>query len=105
MDYGDYYWGLYRGYYRDPFPDSLLSTTQFCYSGSFLLPLRLRHPCHWGPNQRFFFDGERLKVESDTDRCPGRGGLQLQCRALYLRSEICLWSLHSLGNTHPGPHA
>ena len=19
MDYGDYYWGLYRGYYRDPF--------------------------------------------------------------------------------------
>ena len=26
MDYGDCYWGLYRGYYRDPFPDSLLST-------------------------------------------------------------------------------
>ena len=24
MDYGDYYWGLYRGYYRDPFPHSLL---------------------------------------------------------------------------------
>ena len=20
MDIGDYYWGLYRGYYRDPFP-------------------------------------------------------------------------------------
>ena len=24
MDYGDYYWGLYRDYYRDPFPHSLL---------------------------------------------------------------------------------
>ena len=23
MDYGDYYWGLYRGYYRDPFLHSL----------------------------------------------------------------------------------
>ena len=21
MDYGDYYWGVYRDYYRDPFPD------------------------------------------------------------------------------------
>ena len=30
MDYGDYYWGLYRGYYRDPFPHSLLSTRQYC---------------------------------------------------------------------------
>ena len=28
MDYGDYYWGLYRDYYRDPFPQSLLSTRQ-----------------------------------------------------------------------------
>ena len=28
MDYGDYYWGLYRGYYRDPFPHSLLSTRE-----------------------------------------------------------------------------
>ena len=28
MDYGDYYWGLCRGYYRDPFPHSLLSTRQ-----------------------------------------------------------------------------
>ena len=28
MDYGDYYWGLYRDYYRDPFPHSLLSTRQ-----------------------------------------------------------------------------
>ena len=26
MDYGDHYWGLYRDYYRDPFPHSLLST-------------------------------------------------------------------------------
>ena len=24
MDIRDYYWGLYRGYYRDPFPHSLL---------------------------------------------------------------------------------
>ena len=28
MDYGDYSWGLYRDYYRDPFPHSLLSTRQ-----------------------------------------------------------------------------
>ena len=28
MDYGDDYWALYRGYYRDPFPHSLLSTRQ-----------------------------------------------------------------------------
>ena len=26
MDYGDYYWGLYRDYYWDPFPHSLLRT-------------------------------------------------------------------------------
>ena len=26
MDIGDDYWGLYRGYYRDPFPHSLLRT-------------------------------------------------------------------------------
>ena len=26
MDIGDYYWGLYRDYYRDSFPHSLLST-------------------------------------------------------------------------------
>ena len=29
MDYGDYYWGLYRDYYRDPFPHSLLSIRQY----------------------------------------------------------------------------
>ena len=28
MDYGDYFGGLYRDYYRDPFPHSLLSTRQ-----------------------------------------------------------------------------
>ena len=28
MDYGDYYWGLYRDYYRDPFPHCLLSTRE-----------------------------------------------------------------------------
>ena len=28
MDYGDYYLGLYMGYYRDPFPHSLLSTRE-----------------------------------------------------------------------------
>ena len=33
MDYGDFYWRLYRDYYRDPFPHSLLRTRQF--SGSF----------------------------------------------------------------------
>ena len=29
MDYGDYYWGLFRDYYGDPFPHSLLSRQ--CY--------------------------------------------------------------------------
>ena len=28
MDYGDYYWGFCRDYYRDPFPHSLLSSRQ-----------------------------------------------------------------------------
>ena len=28
MDYGDFYWGLCRDYYRDPFPHSLLSTRE-----------------------------------------------------------------------------
>ena len=28
MDYGDYYRGLYRDYYTDPFPHSLLRTRQ-----------------------------------------------------------------------------
>ena len=28
MDIGHYYWGLYRDYYRDPFPHSLPSTRQ-----------------------------------------------------------------------------
>ena len=29
MGYGDYYyWGLYRDYYRHPFPHSLLSTRE-----------------------------------------------------------------------------
>ena len=27
MDSGDCYWGVYRDYYRDPFPHSLLSLT------------------------------------------------------------------------------
>ena len=39
MDYGDYYWGLYRGYYKDPFPDSLRSTRQFAVK-----PLRRLDP-------------------------------------------------------------
>ena len=26
--YGDHYWGVYRDYYKDPFPHSLLSTRQ-----------------------------------------------------------------------------
>ena len=28
MDHGDYHWGLYRDYYRDPFPHSLLITRE-----------------------------------------------------------------------------
>ena len=34
MDYGDYYGGLYRDYYRDPLPHSLLSTKEFLGSPS-----------------------------------------------------------------------
>ena len=30
MDVGDDYWVLYRDYYRDPFPHSLLSTRELC---------------------------------------------------------------------------
>ena len=33
MGYGDCYWGLYRGYYRDPFPHSLRSTRQLKSAG------------------------------------------------------------------------
>ena len=33
MDYGDYYWGLYRDYYRDSFPHSLVRTKQFFSRG------------------------------------------------------------------------
>ena len=32
MDYGDYYEGLYRDYYRDRSPHSLLSTREMSYS-------------------------------------------------------------------------
>ena len=28
MDIEDFSWGFYRGYYRDPFPHSLLNTRQ-----------------------------------------------------------------------------
>ena len=35
MDYGDYYWGVYRDYYRDPFPLSLLSSRQISVTSSF----------------------------------------------------------------------
>ena len=30
MGYRDYYQGLYRDHYRDPFPHSLLSTRELC---------------------------------------------------------------------------
>ena len=32
MGYGDYHSGLYRDYYRDPFPNALLSTRQIMKS-------------------------------------------------------------------------
>ena len=48
MDHGDYYWGMeiyihisiyiYSDYYRDPFPDSLLSTRQFRHASHISLP-------------------------------------------------------------------
>ena len=44
MDYGDDYWGLYRDYYRDPFPRRF-GLRVWVYSG--LLDLRFRV---WGPN-------------------------------------------------------
>ena len=31
MDYRDYYSGLHRNHYRDPFPHSLLSTREFSH--------------------------------------------------------------------------
>ena len=31
MNIGDYYWGLYRDYCRDPFPHSLLSTRELSF--------------------------------------------------------------------------
>ena len=30
MGYGDYYWGFYRDYYRDPFPHSLQAPDRLC---------------------------------------------------------------------------
>ena len=33
LDYRDYYLGLYRDYYRDPFPHSLLSTREIVMEG------------------------------------------------------------------------
>ena len=36
MGYGDHYWGLYRDYYRDPFPHSLLSTRESMQGGRML---------------------------------------------------------------------
>ena len=45
---GDYYWGLYRDYCRDPFPHSLLSTRQTIWHSEFrsfgFNSLRLRRP-------------------------------------------------------------
>ena len=35
MDYGDYYCGLSRDYYQDPFPHSLLGTREFLVTISF----------------------------------------------------------------------
>ena len=31
MDHGDWYWGLYRDDYKDPFPNSLLSTRELWF--------------------------------------------------------------------------
>ena len=41
MDYGDCYWGIYRDYYRDPSPHSLLSTREL-FSSCPLSSWRLR---------------------------------------------------------------
>ena len=34
MGHGDYHWGLYRDYYRDPFPHSIPSTREQSLNGA-----------------------------------------------------------------------
>ena len=41
IDYGDYYWGLYRDYYKNPFPRSPLRTREFLKVVSALIPASL----------------------------------------------------------------
>ena len=48
MGYADYYWGLYRDYYRDPFPHSLLRTRQSLKARANKLPGVLQ-ALLWGP--------------------------------------------------------
>ena len=36
MGCGDYSWGIYRGYCRDPFPHSLLCTREF---NAYIIPI------------------------------------------------------------------
>ena len=50
MDYRDYYWGFCRDYYRDPFPNSLLSTREAKKSRSPSLGLHTQrvHVAIWG---------------------------------------------------------
>ena len=43
MGYGDYYWVLYRDYYRDPLPHSLLSKTSRWLSKVFLPAADIHH--------------------------------------------------------------
>ena len=63
MGYGDYYWGLYRDYYGDPFPHSLLRTRQPIVQ--FPVPRwKVVHPLdtslhseEWSPGHRQEFSG------------------------------------------------
>ena len=43
MGDGDYYWVLYRDYYRDPFPHSLLSKTSSWLSKVFIPAADIHH--------------------------------------------------------------
>ena len=61
MGYGDYYWGLYRDYYRDPFPDSLLSTRQLCQAQA-----------DWAQRRAQTFD-EEPRFSCSELRCRGGG--------------------------------
>ena len=86
MDYGDYYWGLYRDYYRDPFPHSLLSTRK----------LRGSTFANQSPNTTSKALKLRLRVRALGFRMWSVSGLQALCTSMGTRRAGLfrgLWSL------------